>query len=109
MYDQFFYRFYNNPKYDNFTGYITPHKDMENEDLLERIPTRTDFIKYIERQNLTSTDKQTREFLENTTERDSFAPSDDPTEEELDQAIFEASYSKPVHETNEYKSKFLNL
>merc|ERR1712032_426114 len=76
---------------------------MGNEDLAERIPTRTDFLKYVERSNFQSTEKQTIEFLEDTTQRESFAPSDDPTEEELDQAIFEASYSKPVHETDEYK------
>jgi len=105
MYDQFFFRFYNNPRFENFTGYIIPEKDINNEDLAERIPTRTNFLKYVERQHFKSTDKQTIEFLEDTTERESFAPSDDPTEEELDQAIFEASYSKPVHETEEYKSK----
>ncbi len=105
MYDQFFLRFYNNPRFENFTGYIQPEKDMDNEELAERIPKRTNFLKYVERQHFKSTDKQTLEFLENTTERESFAPSDDPTEEELDQAIFEASYSKPIHETDEYKSK----
>lgn len=105
MYDQFFFRFYNNPRYENFTGYINPEKDINNEELAERIPRRTNFLKYVERQKFKSTDKQTIEFLENTTERESFAPSDDPTEEELDQAIFEASYSKPIHETDEYKSK----
>ena len=107
MYDQFFFRFYNNPKYENFTGYITPYKDILNEDLAERVPTRTNFLKYADRSIHKSEDKQTLEFLEETTERESFAPSDDPTEEELDQAIFEASYSKPVHETEEYKSNFI--
>lgn len=105
MYDQFFFRFYNNPRYENLTGYIRPYKDINNEDLLERIPTRTEFLKYVDRQHFKSTDKQITEFLEDTTERESFAPSDDPTEEELDQAIFEASYSKPVHESDEYKSR----
>lgn len=109
IYDRFFYRFYNNPKFDNFTGYVYPYKDYNNEEMAERIFKRTNFVKYIERQNLTDSEKDTLRFLEDTTEKDSFAPSDDITEEELDQAIFEASYIKPIHESDEYKSKFFNF
>ena len=106
VYDKFFLRFYNNPKYDNFTGYIYPYKDYDNEELAERIPKRTNFLKYVERQKLTDSEMDTLRFLEDTAEKESFAPSDDLTEEELDQAIFESTYMKPVHETDEYKSIF---
>lgn len=104
LYDKFFLRFYNNPKFDNLTGYIYPYKDYYNEELAERIPKRTNFLKYVERQHLTDSEKDTLRFLEDTTEKESFAPSDDLTEEELDQAIFESSFMKPVHESEEYKS-----
>jgi len=104
VYDKFFLRFYNNPKYDNFTGYIYPYKDYNNEELADRIPKRTNFLKYVERQHLTDSEMDTIRFLEDTSEKESFAPSDDMTEEELDQAIFESTYMKPVHETEEYKS-----
>lgn len=109
LYDKFFLRFYNNPKFDNFTGYIYPYKDYDNEELAERIPKRTNFLKYVERQKLTDSEMDTLRFLEDTTEKESFAPSDDLTEEELDQAIFESTYMKPIHETDEYKSKFIKF
>ena len=105
IYDKFFFRFYNNPKFDNFTGYVYPYKDYDNEEMAERIPKRTNFVKYVERQKETDSEMDTLRFLEDTSEKESFAPSDDLTEEELDQAIFESTYMKPVHETDEYKSK----
>ena len=108
IYDKFFFRFYNNPKFDNFTGYVYPYKDYDNEEMAERIPKRTNFVKYVERQKETDSEMDTLRFLEDTSEKESFAPSDDLTEEELDQAIFESTYMKPVHETDEYKSK-INL
>lgn len=105
LYDRFFLRFYNNPRYENLTGYVYPYKDYDNEEMAERISKRTNFLKYVERQHLTDSEMDTLRFLEDSTEKESFAPSDDLTEEELDQAIFESSYMKPVHETEEYKSK----
>jgi len=106
-YDKFFLRYYNNPKFDNFTGYVYPYKDYDNEEMAERIPKRTNFLKYVDRQHgATDSEKDILRFLEDTTETESFAPSDDVTEEELDQALFESTYMKPVHETEEYKSNF---
>lgn len=45
------------------------------------------------------------EFIEEKAERDTFEVSDDLTEDEVDQAIFESLYSKPDNETDEFKSK----
>ena len=45
------------------------------------------------------------EFLEDKTHKDSFEVSDDLTEEQLDQALFEASYMKHDIENDEFKSK----
>lgn len=100
-------RRYNHPKYANLNSYIDNVKDANNEDLADRILRTSNFKKYTQNYVTSDEDKDLIEFLENQTEKDTFGVSDDVTEEDLDQAVFEAQYAKPTRESDEYKSIFI--
>lgn len=100
-------RSFNHPKFAANNLYINNDTDSKNDDFADKILRRSNFRKYVDKIETKDEDKALIEFFENKTEEDLLAPSDDITEDELDQAFFEATYSKPVRETDEFKSILL--
>lgn len=84
---------------------IYPYKDADDEELGEKVFRRAPINKHIDSIDIRDSQKEVLQFLETKTEEDSFEVSDDITEDQLDQALFEASYSKPPYESDEYRGK----
>lgn len=99
-------RTFNNPKFEDMETRVIPYLDENNEEYADKIFMRDNLNIHHDDQKLRDSDALMLEFLEKRTEEDSFDVSDDVTEEQLDQAIFEASYSKPNLETDEYRSRY---
>jgi hypothetical protein len=107
--DSFYLRTYNSfYLWDKF-DYIVPSIDYKNEELKSKVLFRNNFHKYLDSISLEDSEMEKVRFLEDKTYTDSFDISDDVTEEELDQAVFESSYYKPVLESDEYRSKIIFL
>ena len=102
-------RRYNNPLKWKKGCRIDPYQDWKNEELREKIKFKSNYQKFIENYHLRDSETEQREFLRNKTDSDSFDISEDLTEDDLDQAIFEASYAKPANELDENKCKFNNF
>jgi hypothetical protein len=100
---------YNNPRLYEFVKVIVPWKDRNNDELKEFVKFRTPLRKHNDNSRIKDSRREILEFLENKTEHDSFDIADDLTEEELDQALFEASYVKPQFESDEFISKNNNI
>ena len=66
---------------------------------------QSNYQKFVENYKLRDSETEQREFLQNKSDCDSFDISEDLTEDDLDQAIFEASYAKPANELDENKCK----
>lgn len=103
--DSFFLRSFNSPSLWDKFDYIIPYVDYKNEELKSKVLFRNNFHKYLDSISLEDSHMEKVRFLEDKTYSDSFDISDDVTEEELDQAVFESSYYKPVTESDEYRSK----
>lgn len=101
-----FIRKYNHPKFRENEGIFIPYLDKNNEERAEKIKKRSNNVKYYDSwSEFRDGDLELVEFLEDKTHFDSFQVSDDLTEEQLDQALFEASYAKPDFESDEFKGK----
>lgn len=102
--DRFLYRNFNSPEFGDRVGYVLPYVDYKNEELKQRVLLRSNFHRFIEENvNPRDSDKEKLEFLETKSMEDSYAMSDDVTEDELDQALFESTYNKPYWESDEYR------
>jgi hypothetical protein len=98
-----FYRSFSNLEFEDKCGYVVPQEDYKNEELKQKVLLRSNYHRFVDSIELKNSQKAKLEFLENKTMDDSYAMSDDLTEEDLDQALFEASYSKPIWETEEFR------
>lgn len=96
-----FIRQYMNPKDWGKNGVIIPSIHKDDEEKAERIRKRSNREKYFNSFETTSTDSRIRSFLYNQIDEDTSVV----TEDEIDQALFEASYTKPAKETKDFKSK----
>jgi hypothetical protein len=101
--DSFFVRSYNNPIFANRRDYIIPSIDYKNEELKSKVLRRSNYKRYLDNFIIRDSDMEKLEFLENKTMQDSYQVSEDITEEELDQAIFESTYAKPPFESDEIR------
>lgn len=97
-------RMYNSFKQGlEYISIVNPDDAKYDDELKERIFKSSPFERNLKLHNNTDHEKEARNFLEERTESDSYDIVDDLTEEDLDQALFEASYVKPVHDSEEYK------
>lgn len=85
-------------------GFFVPHLERENDDAQDFIFKKRPLLMTQERDNLYKTD-MTRidEFVNKQVEQDVSLAGNDITEEEMNQAIFEAQYVKPIEETEEFR------
>lgn len=90
--------------FKEFFGYVIPHEDINREDMAEKVLLSDNWDKYKDREIFANSNSQIEKFLEDRAHSDSWEYSDDITEEELDQALFEATYTKEIVESDEYKS-----
>jgi hypothetical protein len=104
--DKFYYRNFNSPEFADRIGYVVPYIDYKNEELKQRVLFRSNFHRFLDNHKVRDSDKEKLEFLEYKSMEDSYAISDDVTEEELDQALFESTYNKPYWESEEYRGNF---
>ena len=102
--DSLYTRSFNNAFLWDKTDYIVPSIDYKNEELKSKVLFRNNFHKYLDSISMDDSEKEKLIFLEDKTYHDSFDVSDDVTEEELDQAVFESTYYKPIYESDEYRS-----
>jgi hypothetical protein len=99
------YRIYNNPKWEEFNTRIHPAIDSYDEEKAEKVMRKSNRYKYFERDEVVSTDREIRDFLEKTTEEElEESRPKTITEELIDQALYEAQYIKKGVENNELKS-----
>jgi hypothetical protein len=107
MLHHLYYRDFNSWEFADKRGYVVPPIDYKNEELKSRVLFRSNYHRFVDNIEVRDSDKEKLEFLEDKTMDDSYAVSDDITEEQLDQALFEASYNKPYYESDEFRSKFI--
>lgn len=99
---------YNNPKWAEFNTKVHPAIDSYNEDKAEKVRRKSNRYKYFERDEIISSDREIREFLEKTTEEElEESKPKSITEELIDQALFEAQYIKKGVDNNELKSNII--
>ena len=99
------YRIYNNPKWEEFNTNINPAIDAYDEEKSEKVRKKSPRYKYFERNETKSSERETREFLEESTEEElENSKPKNITEELIDQALYEAQYIKKDTENDEYKS-----
>lgn len=84
--------------------YINNEKDANNEEFAEKVIKASPKEIYNYKDRLNDEELELIRFLEEKTENDTHGVSDDLTEEELDQALFEASFNKLNFEDEEIKS-----
>jgi hypothetical protein len=97
----YFIRNYPNPRNTANNIVIVPAIDKTNEDLAEKVRIRSNRERYLQRIETTSTEQKIVEFLETQTDEDVSHVTDD----EMDQALFEAQYTKPPKDSKPYKGK----
>lgn len=88
-----------------FAVRIDQEKDANNEELAEKIIRASPKEIYDFKDRLNDEELELLRFLEERTEDDTQGMSDDVTEEDLDQALFEASFNKLNFVDEEIKSK----
>jgi len=71
--------------------------------LKSRVLFRSNYHRFVDNIEVRDSDKEKLEFLEYKTMEDTYAISDDVTEDELDQALFESTYNKPYWESDEFR------
>lgn len=85
-------------------GFVIPHLSREDDEAQEKIFKKRPLVMTEERKNLYNVDmSKIDEFVNKQVEQDSSLRSTDITEDELNQAIFEAQYQKPIEETDEFR------
>lgn len=85
--------------------FVIPHLERNNEEIQERLFKRKPLQSFNDRECLYSNEmEEMRKFVDFKLEQDVSKISNDSTENEINQAVFEAQYTKPVEESEEYKS-----
>jgi hypothetical protein len=98
-------RIFNNPILNKPFGIrVDNEKDASNEELADKVIKASPKEIYDYKNRLKDEELELIKFLEEKTENDTHGISDDVTEEDLDQAIFEASFNKLNFEEEEIKS-----
>jgi hypothetical protein len=87
-----------------FEGRVDNEKDINNEELAEKVVRASPREIYNFKDRLIDEEYEILKFLEDKTEEESYGKSDDVTEEDLDQALFEASFNKLNFVDEEVKS-----
>jgi hypothetical protein len=83
---------------------VDQEKDANNEELAEKIIKASPKEIYDAKNKLKDEELELLKFLEDRSEDDTLGMSDDVTEEDLDQALFEASFNKLNFVDEEIKS-----
>jgi len=99
---ELFERRYNNPKNFDRNLFIIPGIDKSNEELADKVRVRSNRERYLQRIETTTMEQKIQEFLDSQTDTDVAQVTDD----EMDQALFEAQYTKPTKDSKPYKSKY---
>jgi len=98
------YRLYNNPKFIDHNRKIDPAKDIYNEEKQEFVKRASPLYNYWMRLETKSSDREIREFLEQTLENELENSQPESISEELiDQALYEAQYIKKGEDNDEYQ------
>lgn len=92
---------YSNPKHQNLNIWLVPEVDEKDETISARIRKRTNRERYIRSIDTTSAQTKINEFLDKQIDKDTAQITD----EEIDQALFESTYIKPVQDSESFKSK----
>jgi hypothetical protein len=95
----YFKREYHNPRFNANNLFIVPAIDKDNEELAEKVRVRSNRERYFKRIETSSMESKITEFLESQTDEDVAQVTDD----EMDQALFEAQYTKPPKDSKPYK------
>jgi hypothetical protein len=95
----YFIREYPNPRNTANNIIIVPATDKTNEDLAEKVRIRSNRERYYKRISTSSSEQKIVEFLASQTDEDVSHVTDD----EMDQALFEAQYTKPPKDSKPYK------
>lgn len=99
-----FSRKYSDPSKKQFEMTFEPHKQRENEEFSEKIFKRKALQTFEDRESLYKSELNTiNTYINDRIIQDSSRLINDLTEDDLNQALFEASYQKPVEDTEEYK------
>lgn len=97
-------RKYGNKTYAPQEGFLVPHLERNNEEAQEKIFKPNPSRMFDDRKKLYSNEMvQIEEFVNRRVEQDSLKESEDVTEEEFNQALYEAQYQKPIDDSDEYK------
>ena len=98
-----FKRQYHSPKSVAFNQTIIPIIHGKDEEMAQFVRKRSNRERYLMSIETTSMEKNITNFLEEQTDRDVSQVTDD----EMDQALFEAQYTKPPKDSTAYKSNIL--
>lgn len=100
-----FTRKYAHPSFKEKEGYIVPHLERSNEEAADKIFKRKPLEVFRDRINLYKNElSDVQSFINHRITQDTSKLSDDITENEINQAIFEAHYQKPVESTESFKN-----
>jgi len=104
LYLEKFARKYANPEHKSLECTFVPHKERENEEYSEKIFKRKPIDIFNDRLCLYKSElNDINNFINSRVHQDSSRISPDLTEDDLNQALFEAQYQKSVEETEEFK------
>lgn len=97
-------RQYVDPAFKEQEGFIVPHLERGNDEAEDKIFKRKPLNMFNDRKKLYKNElNQIEEFVNAQVSKDSSYISNDISEEDLNQALFEAQYQKPVEESDEFK------
>jgi len=96
-------RKFGNPAFKEQEGFLVPHLERGNDEAEEKIFKKVPATIFEQRKNIYSNElTEIQDFVDFKVEQDTSAPSD-LTEDDLDQAIFEAQFKKSVDENEEFR------
>ena len=99
-----FTRRYSTAAHKDKEMFIVPHLERNNEDIQDKLFKKRPIDIFNDKSNFYYNEiTDIRNFINHKIEQDTAVVSDDVSEEELNEVLFEASYSKDVKETDEYK------
>jgi hypothetical protein len=96
-------RKFGNPENKELEGFFVPHLEKDNEDAEDKIFKKNNFNTFKTRKNLYSKElSEISDFVDFKVSQDVSKDSDDVTEDQLDQAIYDAQHQKSVDESDEF-------
>lgn len=100
-----FTRKYAHPSFKEKECFIVPHLERNNEDVADKIFKRKPLESFKDRLSLYKNEiSDIQSFINHRITQDTSKISDDITENEINQAIFQAHYQKPLESTDTYKN-----